>query len=935
MLSTPAHSETHDFDIPAGPADEAVQKFVIQANLSVIFDAKRLGNFKTRAIKGNYEPMSALRMLLSGSGIHFEMINSKFISVEPIKVGPVQKEAARDKLQTVRIVAPAVNASVSLPPGVTNTHITHAELSLQGLTTTPDWVRTLTQNQGTGANEATSYQREALTNIAYGSGLNLYGIGQRATLILVNGRRLAPSGSAGSFTDVMNIPLSAVDHIDLISDGAATLYGADAIGGIVNFVLRDSQSSPMTTASFGHLTRGDLAGNEFSQSYAAAFHGWRGVAAVEYYSPSGLPAWDRSQATSNMTPWGGSNFDIPFGNPPSIIDSRGQYWGIATGQDGKLITPESLLTQPNLYDRHAGTWILPQQDRITVLVDASSDQFDNTTYFLEGLFSRRQTKTYIAPLSIVLSVPSTNPFYVNPIAGSTEPVEVLYGFGKDFGPITERGTVDSGQFALGFKNQLNDRWALTMTDGFTFDNQRDSQDNLVNIDQLTYYLEVSDPAIAFNPFSGASKSPRATLAAIRASGKLKYQSAFATTDAELAGSMPLSRIGTLGIKIGYQRRYQVFWSKVSREFNFAGDAYDTDLQRTLDALYLLTSVSVHDLDLGGGLRYEHFNDVGSAFMPAFGFTFHPGEKFIFTGTWTSMFRPPNLPDLNQSVNYAALYPLVDPTSPTGNTPALILGGNNAQLKPETAHSWMLGLKYSPKPTIRLDVQYFNIRSSHQVVQTPYLPVNVLSDPQYSYLFTRDFTQADLANICSRVKLYGTADQCRSPDIGAIVDLRLRSAQTVKTDGFDLGSLIVFDRGYGKLKLDLQATYILHYAVGQPPDGQLINRRNTPHNPIALKLRGVFGWETPHFVVSPAVNFQGGYKDTTSSPNVPVDSWTTWDLVMGYKIGTEGKMRVLARVFNLFNKQPPFLNNDVGTVAYDPENGDLLGRRVSLNLEYEW
>jgi len=48
-----------------------------------------------------------------------------------------------------------------------------------------------------------------------------------------------------------------------------------------------------------------------------------------------------------------------------------------------------------------------------------------------------------------------------------------------------------------------------------------------------------------------------------------------------------------------------------------------------------------------------------------------------------------------------------------------------------------------------------------------------------------------------------------------------------------------------------------------------------------------------------------------------------------------RFRLHQTIENVFNKQPPFLNNDVGAVAYDPENADLLGRRVSLNLRHEW
>jgi outer membrane receptor protein involved in Fe transport len=307
-----------------------------------------------------------------------------------------------------------------------------------------------------------------------------------------------------------------------------------------------------------------------------------------------------------------------------------------------------------------------------------------------------------------------------------------------------------------------------------------------------------------------------------------------------------------------------------------------------------------------------------------------------------MIRPPNLPDLNESNNFAEVFPLPDPKSPTGYTNALIWGGNNANLSPETARSWMLGIKYSPRsqPKLSLDAQYFNIVSFHQILPAQALPLTVLSDPQYSYLYTRDVTPAAIADVCSHALFVGVAGQCQGPGIGAIVDLRLRGAETVKTDGFDFKGLYRWGTPNGEASLNFQATYILHFKETLAPGDDFISFRNTPHNPTALRLRGVFRWENQRVSVSPAVNLQGSYTDTISNPNRPVGSWMTWDLVVGYKARSldeliGGTTTISLRGLNVFNRQPPFLNNNLSFTGYDAENGDLLGRRVSLRLEHEW
>lgn len=945
-------ADTRSFDIPAGPADRAVRQFVRQAKMSVIYEAGRLNRYQTRAIRGQYTPVDALETLLSGSGLSFSMTTPDFVSVHPEKKPGTSP--AGSELPIVQISTHAAPTAPVLPRSIQRTTVTAEELSQQGFTTLPEFLRTLTQSQGAGASESTTFLREAPTNVAFGSGLNLYGVGQRSTLVLVNGRRLAPGGTAGSFTDVLNLPISAVDHIDLIGDGASTIYGADAVGGIVNFILRDGYSRPLTTLSVGNLTRNGLAGDDFSQSYAHTSEQWRGIAAVELYHRDGLPAYDRSQATSNLSPRGGSNFDVLTGNPGNIIDASSRIRGIPGGQSGTSLTVGQLSDAPNMYDRHADTWMLPRQNRLSLLASGSLDVTEGTTLFMDSLLTRRWITNYSPAEMAVLLVPNSGAFKID---GLGSPVQVAYGFGKDLGPVVERGSVDSGQLALGLKHEINNRWGSSVTAGYTFDNQFETESNLVDFGKLDTYLGLDSAAGGFDPFGDGSYTSRDTLAQIRTQGTVEYRSAFETLNAELTGSLPMLSAGDVTLTAGSDLRRQTFGSYVSPGYiaGLPGDASfpKQNEQRFLSAAYVQAGVPVlsgeaklgggYEVNLTAGLRYEHYSHVGSAYLPSFGFSFGLDNGFALTGTWSRMFRPPNLSDLNESLNYAAVYVLPDTSSSTGYTTALFQGGNNAALSPETAHSWTVGLKFSPtyEPNFSIDLQYYNIVLFNQVQQPPALPPDLFSLPQYNYLITRNVAPDTLASICSHVpKFVGPSDQCRSTDISAIVDLRLRSAQTVRTDGLDLKSLYAYDSPIGLLRLSLQSTYILRFKEVQTPGGPLISYRNTPHYPTAFRLRSVLGWERGRFFASPALNFQGRYFDNVSTPNRPIHSWSTIDLVVGYRLEPlskvmKGDTTLSLRAFNVFNKQPPFVNNGYDLVGYDPENADLLGRRLSLKIEYEW
>jgi iron complex outermembrane receptor protein len=949
-LSSPIIAATSRlFDLPAGPAEATVQMYARQAHISLLYEPGSLNGFKTRALKGKYEPIEALRLLLDGSGLDFVIPAPRYISVHPTEQPEVSTRQI-EILPTVVIDARTSATSLKLPPGVTVRTINAEELSLQGFTTVTDWVRSLTQNQGVGANEGTSYLREALSNVAYGSGLNLYGVGQRATLILVNGQRLAPSGQTGSFTDISNIPLTAVDHIDVMSDGASTIYGADAVGGIVNFVLRGEYARPATTLSLGQP--GSLSENVFGQSFSTRGERWRSVWGLEIYSRNGLPASERAQATSNLSAWSGTDYNTSYGNPGTILDRNGKLWGIPAGQNGTHLTATGLLPEPNSYDRYAGTWILPEQRRLNSLFNGSYDLSQETELSLNALLNGRWIKTHNAPPTSSLTVPSTNPFYVNPVPGNHGPIQVLYGFGDDLGAVVEHGTVWSGQMTLGVTHHLSKYWDLEATAGYTFENQLDVENNLVNFGQLQKFIDSNDPNIAFNAFGDGSNTNPLTLAAIRSQGSADYRSAFTTAGLRTVGSFPWLSTGPSTLTAGFDYRLQSFHSIVSSNYSSVDQVVGTNRDRRLEALYLQSSVPVlakgrgpdvsYELKLGAGLRYEHFNDFGSAVLPSAGASFGTKQGVSVFGTWARMFRPPNLPDLNESVNYATVYPLPDQKSPTGYTNTLVWGGNNAALRPETADSWTVGIQWTPplQPGISIGMQYYNIVSFHQILPTQLLPINVLNQPQYSYLLTRDINPKSLADICTRALFIGVPDQCQNPDIGAIVDLRLRSAETVKTDGIDLNALVGRETRIGDLSANLQATYILHYEATQAPGNDFLTYRNTAHNPIAVRLRGVFRWENQHMSVSAAVNLQGSYRDTDSSPARPVGAWMTWDFVVGYKLDSLDKMisgtnTLSLRTLNIFNRQPPFLNNSISFSGYDPENGNLLGRRISMRLQHEW
>jgi outer membrane receptor protein involved in Fe transport len=966
------------FSIPAGTADQTLNAFSRQARLQIFFPFDVAQAVRTNPVEGTLPPGDALARMLDGTPLAFEAVNERTWTVYRRRTpglitrlltrlqdphgsgdnttgrvrfqGSAQCRDTPEQLASLICnVAKPRRSGPAPPAGAPLVDIPIQQLYATGITTLSDFPRALSLNYGSGATEDThDYLREAKTNTAFGTGMNLFGLGSRATLILVNGRRLAPSGSAGSFIDISNIPMSAVDHIEIISDGAAVLYGADAIGGVVNIVLRGDMSYPSSQALVGHLTSGSLGERAFSQSAGTRSAQGGALLSVEYYERDALPASGRSQATSDLTPFGGNNFDNPAGNPATIIDSQGRLWSVPAGQDGKSLQSSDFVQAAKYHNRYDDAWILPQQRRAGLLATMEHEIGDSWGVFFDALASRRWVTSQSAGLTTSLSVPNTNPFYANPIATDRSPLTVLYGFQDDVGPIRFQGQVDSGQVTFGIHHQINPAWNIQSYVGSSWENQSDIERGLINFAKLQGYLATKDAATAFDPFGDGSFTPQSTLNDIKQDGHFSYRSAYTYLNVTANGALTALPAGPLMTTVGAEYRVQTFRSQVGPSDIVA--APTTNRDRKISALFAQEAIPLmtpdrwqpFKLDLSAGLRYEHFSDAGTCLSPQLGFAFAPTPSLKLQGTWARLFRPPNLPDLNESNNFSELVPLQDPKSPTGYTTALVWAGNNASLRPETAHSWSFGVTFSPAnhPNFLGNLAYFNITSNNRVLQTDSVPLDVFSNPQESWLAQRNVSSSQLDYICSHSQFYGLPGSCSSAAVGAVVDIRLHNVETVRADGLHLASRYAWQARPGYFDIGLDTTYMLRFRQSESPAGPLQELRGTAHNPPAVQLHANAGWELRGFSVRPAVNFQSAYWDPLSTPPRSVSAWATYDLVLGYRLkpydpAATGETSFALAARNIFDSQPPFLNNNISGIGYDPENADLLGRMVSFSLTHRW
>jgi len=289
------------FSIPAQPASRGLDAYARQAGVQLLYPYDQVADIKTNAVDGEFSKTEALERLLTGTGLTVESIKEGTIVVRrtsaktsskgdtPTQAQPsssnntsqdptagatttspvapeggIQAPTAAATLQPIEVTGSHIRGVDSLSPMIT---ITSQEMIDQGYSRLDQVFDNLPQNfKGSTSQESNPVSKIGDTssyNLTFGSGVNLRGLGAGTTLVLLNGRRLAPT-SYGYFTDISSIPVSVIDRVEILTDGASAIYGSDAVGGVVNIITKKDFSGVETGFRATRISQGkqpDIGGN--------------------------------------------------------------------------------------------------------------------------------------------------------------------------------------------------------------------------------------------------------------------------------------------------------------------------------------------------------------------------------------------------------------------------------------------------------------------------------------------------------------------------------------------------------------------------------------------------------------------------------------------------------------------------------------------------
>ncbi len=800
------------------------------------------------------------------------------------------------------------------PTGSNLIAVTREDIQAIGAANTPDLIATVPQLNS--FNTAPQASLGGFGSFAPG----MRGLPASATLPLMNGHRLVAAAANETNPDYPLIPGLAIERIEVVADGASSIYGSDAVAGVVNFITRKRFDGVEINASFADA-------DKYQSGYIGALFGtdWGSgslLAAYQYTENDNITGGDRDYRVQDFRPRGGIDTRATSCPSPNVLANT-SFWSVLQGAPG--------FTSVNYCDNGAVADLLPSSRLHSLFVSARQDLGEHATLWAEVLYTDREDEIRVAPPAQTIFLFNTNPFFQGPAGATNE--YVLFRpdnlIGADHFINTDERRVGNSSFGIDYRlpNDLNLSvyGSLGWADNDAFIPQ-------INTAALAAAAAGTTTATAVDPF-GTGTSPTVRAAILDSSTDVAIEQRVSLGAVKLEGPIMDLPAGALRFAVGGEIRRETFEQR-----GFVGAAaVPENLERDITSVYGELFVPVLDtLSLSLSGRYDDYSDFGSTTNPKVGVTWAPLDGVSLRASYGTSFRAPGLRQVGATVGsyylsaaQAATY-ANDPTRGGAQVNTVYLLGGNRNLQPEEATTYSLGVDLNPTflPDLRASLTYYNIEYTG-VIGTPSVPL-VFTDPTFASLVYRNPTNTqlnDLLALATPVNLPAPL-----PAIGNVLDLRLNNFGIRNTDGLDFDVNYRWSTGFGSVFADLAGNYILNF-----------DTRFSPGAPVAdsLKLgvprwttRGTLGVNAGALSFAGYVNYRAGITNNYTTPTgvdaYEADGYMTVDLRVFWTLpdATWTRNTVLALQINdLFDETPPFFpaSDGIGG-AYNP-----IGRSVALSL----
>jgi iron complex outermembrane receptor protein len=541
----------------------------------------------------------------------------------------------------------------------------------------------------------------------------LRNIEAKRTLVLVDGLRWINGASASGVpaaVDLNTIPVSAIERIEILSDGASALYGSDAIGGVVNIVTKKSQQGAEANIYYGEhsigggaTTQGDLSfggqGDKYSFFVDASYRNEKQILAG---------AWDRNSlckpgtghaTCSSATPMGTVQFSAPGGDTYGGLCPK----GICYLTPDAALPPGDVQSFPDGYHRfgtadrfaYGPTELMMTPTRRTSLfTNIDYHLSDDVSVWFRGLATKRHSNQSAAAtpqafgvgvsqtgtVGAIASVDVTNPY--NPFGftlDDTDPHFVIRRRMVEGGRRIYTQDVNTTYFAGGLTGSFGIGDRIFNWDASVLRSNNSAHQTVQGVYNQTRINEALGPVsvcnadpqcVPLNIFGGPGSITPEMLAFIEYTGTAQSHQGLSEASANISGDLFKLPAGWLDFAFGYEHRNQS-GSFTPGALTISGEAGGQPIAPTagsfsVDSAYLelnaplLTDVPLaKSLSIDVATRYSKYSTFGSTTNTRVGLRWQPFSDLTLRGTWGRGFRAPSIGELFGSASFLSSF-IVDP-----------------------------------------------------------------------------------------------------------------------------------------------------------------------------------------------------------------------------------------------------------------------------------
>jgi iron complex outermembrane receptor protein len=797
------------------------------------------------------------------------------------------------------------------------------------------------------------------------------------TLMLVDGMRLTPVGVNQASVDADIIPAAIMTGVDVVTDGGSSLYGADAVAGVLNFRTMKKFDGLKVDGNFGFGTT--IKSYKFWDASVTAGHSWSGGNA--YISASRT---QRDEVLNGDTPWsngivynaaGVGRVSFTQCNTPQQTETRWFRFGAGAAQftNNPAAPGAGARSLGTGCDRVVEDSYSPRLERTNVFGSLSQEFGDTVDLRVTAYWTKRDIELSSYPrgatsagsgitTAAALTAAFPAALLINPGSLFSVPEGVGFSFGPNAAYVNTplRTGFETWGVSPELTVKLGSDWQVRTNLHYGRSNSFQAFPGVDTVKTQCYITGCTGIAAGqLNPLNVAAASA-AVIADVT-----NYENAQQTKQqmalVRMIADGPLFALpgGDAKVAIGAEYQDNRAESRLSTGVvDLVNSLPYARAQRNSKSVFAELSLPITSFaEINGSVRHDSYSDAaGSTTNPNIGLALRPTSWLKLFGHWNTSFNAPTAIDTlaigtgrfacgiyvpngtdaqrptDQNVLTNGALPRRD-TSRQGSC-ALVLQGSSPGLQPQTAKSWAVGFEATPGTGLRIGGEYYSINLKNALgTLNPSQTSTYLTNPTlYTYNIDAPGYAAILATLGNGAAL---ATQQPSSNIAIIVDTRISNLNAAIVEGIDFHIYYDADTSAGRFSLGVAGTkqtkaFITNGGVSSNQLGI-----GTPE----LSATTFIGWKNGPFSSRLTINYSGMFRDNALNSGGQVDvvnPFTVLNLNLGYTFGeSAGRLEgtgLRLTIDNMFDAKPQtILRANTNNPSF---NNWTLGRVIKLGASFK-